>query len=101
PVRERELDLRIHLHLTDARELVLDRVLDRDDVLLGGIDLLERRVERGRLAAAGRAGDEDDAVALADQTLHGLQILTGEPELLEPEQRRRAVEQTHDDALAE
>ena len=47
---------------------ILDRVLDRDDVLEGGfVDVLDDRGERGRLPAAGRAGDQDDAALLLRQ----------------------------------
>ncbi len=41
----------------------LDRVLDRADVHLGRGESLQRRIERRRLAGAGRAGHQDDAVA--------------------------------------
>ena len=47
-------------------EAVLDRVLDRDDVDLGPADDVQRRVERGRLAGAGRAGDQDHPVGLGE-----------------------------------
>src|SRR6266480_4470931 len=41
---------------------VLDRILDREDVVLPlGVDLVNHRGERGRLAAAGGAGDEHEA----------------------------------------
>src|SRR4051794_41682943 len=43
----------VGLHLRDALELVLDRVLDRDDVLLGRVDLGQRRVQRRRFTRAG------------------------------------------------
>ena len=60
-VREGQAGARVDLHLADAGEPVLDRVLDGDDVDLGPADLGERRVERRRLARAGRAGDEQRA----------------------------------------
>ena len=43
------------LHLLDAVEVVLDRVLDAHDGAAGVVQLAERRVERRRLAGAGRA----------------------------------------------
>ena len=52
----------VHGDLRDARQLILDRVLDRDDLLGHRVAKLECGVERGRLSAAGRAGDEDHAV---------------------------------------
>jgi hypothetical protein len=45
----------VDLHLVDSREPELDRILDRDDVDLGTVDLRQRRVERRRLTGAGRA----------------------------------------------
>ena len=64
-VRE-ALGVAVHLALVDQAALVLvevlDRVLDREDVLVPlGVDLVDHRRERRRLAAAGRAGDEDQA----------------------------------------
>ena len=42
-------------HLVDALEVVLDRVLGGHDVDVRGVDRVDRRVERGGLAGAGRA----------------------------------------------
>ena len=55
--------------LIDERAFVrvqkLDRVFEGEDVnLLGFVQLIQQRGERSRLAAASRAGDEDDAVFL-------------------------------------
>ena len=55
PVGERDAGLLVDLDLVDRREDVLDRVLDRHDVDRVVVDLGERRVERRRLARAGRA----------------------------------------------
>ena len=56
----------VHLALIDQAALVLvdvlDRILDRQDVLAAfGVDLVDHRGERGRLAAAGRSGHEHQA----------------------------------------
>ncbi len=56
----------VDLALVDQAALVrvheLDRVLDRQDVLAPlGVDLVDHRRQRRRLAAAGRAGDEHQA----------------------------------------
>ena len=64
--------LRLTLIWLIAAEPVLDRVLDRDDVLLDLVDLLQRRVEGRRLARAGRAGDQDRAVGLVEGLLEAL-----------------------------
>ena len=52
----------VHLHLGDAGDLHLDRVLERDDVAVRRVDLLQRRVERAGLAAARRAGEQHQAL---------------------------------------
>ena len=49
----------------------LDRILDRDDVLLArAVDVIDHRRERRRLSGAGRAGDEHEAAVLARELLH-------------------------------
>ena len=49
----------------------LDRILDRDDVLVArAVDVVEHRRERRRLARAGRAGDEHEAAVLLGEPLH-------------------------------
>src|SRR6185369_11009003 len=55
--REGEALLLVHRNLQHPGKLVFDRVLDGDDLVLGAIDLGERRVEGGGLAAAGGPGD--------------------------------------------
>ena len=46
----------------------LDRVLDRDDVLLHRpVHVVDHRRQRGRLAGAGRAGEQDDPALLVGQ----------------------------------
>ena len=57
-----EPDLALVEHRALVAERVLDRVLDRDDVIrVLRVDVVDHRGERGRLARAGRAGDEHDA----------------------------------------
>src|SRR3989475_472193 len=99
-VRERQFDLRVHRGLRDSLQLVLDRILDGHDVEVGPVDLAQRRVERGGLAGAGRAGDEDDPVRPVDDRLHDAELLLVHPDLGEVEQHRALVEQTHHHPLA-
>src|SRR5262249_23882629 len=100
PAREREPDRRLHVDLVDAEELVLDRVLDGDDLLVGSVDLVERTVERGGLAAAGGAGHQDHAVRLVDERSELAQDVLGKAERLEVHDDARAVEDAEHDALA-
>ena len=62
--REGEVDLGFDGDLHDAGELVLDRIFDRDDAPLHRVEHGKERVKRRALAAAGRAGEQDDAVGL-------------------------------------
>ena len=55
------------LRLAQAGQLVLDRVFHRYDDVAHRIQPGERGVQRGGLARARGAGDEHDAVGLADQ----------------------------------
>ena len=74
----------VHLALVDEAALVLvdvlDRILDREDVLVPlAVDLVDHRRERRRLAAAGRTGDEHEAARpLGERREHRRQ-----PELVE------------------
>ena len=90
-----------HLDLVDADEVELDRVLGGHDVGLGRVDPRDRRVERVGLAAAGRPGDQHHAPRLADLRLELAQRLRLEAQLRHVEHQLGAVEQTHDDLLAE
>ena len=68
---ERVADRRVDGHLHDAVDVVLDRVLGGDQLVLDRVQLVQRAVERGRLAGAGRTGDQHDAVGLADHLAEG------------------------------
>ena len=99
--REGHLDLGVDLGLADAVEVVLDRVLDRHDVARVVVEPLQRRVQRGGLARAGRAGDQQDAVRLVDQLVDQLAGCCGSmPSALEVEPAGLLVEQAQHHALA-
>ncbi|MNQ78045.1 hypothetical protein D3C85_929470 [compost metagenome] len=70
--REGHADLGIDLGLAHAVDGVFDRVLDRQDVAGGVVEQRQTGIEAGRLARAGRAGDEDDAVGLAQGAAEGV-----------------------------
>ena len=65
PDGKRQAGLQVHLDLCESGNLVLDRILDRDDVHLGLVDHVQRRVEARGLARPGRPRDEGGAVGLA------------------------------------
>ncbi len=58
-------------------------ILDGDDLVLDGLDLGQRGVERGGLAGAGRAGHEHHAVGLADVLAEAPQLDLREAEDVE------------------
>jgi hypothetical protein len=69
-------------HVASLRPLDhLDRVLDRDDVVLAGlVEVGDHRGQRRRLAGADRARDEDEAVVVAQELLQRVEV-GREPEL--------------------
>ena len=81
--RERQALLLVDRDLRDALQLILDRILDRDDLVFDRLDLRERRVERRRLAAAGRPGHEHHAVRLGDVLAEPAQLELREPQDVE------------------
>ena len=97
---EGQARLGVDLHLVDAGEPVLDRVLDGDDVLLGLVEDVERGVERGGLAGARGAGDQDGPVRLGERLLEALERLVREAQVLEAQHHVGLVEEAHDDLLA-
>ena len=98
--REIEADLVLDLHLIDAGEVILDRIFRGDDLGVGAVELVERGVERGRLARARRTGDEDDAVGAANQVFELPEIVFGEPQLPDADLDVVFVEDPHHDRLA-
>ena len=86
--------------LRDALELILDRILDGEDVEVGRVDLGQAGVQRRRLAGAGRAGDEHDAVRALDELVDDHEVIVAEADVGEVEEHARAIEQTDRDALA-
>src|SRR5207244_12539748 len=74
---------------------------DRADVDLGRGELLHRRVQRRRLAGARRAGDENDAVGLADHLVPTRVVFGAKAQLLKIADQHLGREDTHHDLFAE
>ena len=85
--------LRVHGDLRHAFELVFDRVLDGDDLLGGALPKTERRIQRGRLAAARRTCGEHDPVGSLREPSECLQRVRPHPQLVEPHRPPAPVEQ--------
>ena len=62
-------------HWFTPGQVVLDRVLGGDDLHVGPVQLVERGVQGGRLARAGRPGDQQDAVGTFDQLLEPCEVV--------------------------
>src|SRR6266849_142506 len=61
-------------NLRDSPDLILDRVFNRDDLVFVVLDLINGGVKRGRLAAAGRPGNEHHPVRLLDVAAEPAQV---------------------------
>ncbi len=90
----------VHLHLRDAGDLHLDRVLEGDDVAVGGADLLDPGVQGVGLAGAGRAGDEDQALRLHQRGVDELELRGGQAGAVQPRDVVGRRQQADDDLLA-
>ena len=66
--------LLVHRNLGDPLELVFDRILDGDDLVFLGLDLRDRGIQGGRLAASGGTGDQHHPVGLTDVAAELLQV---------------------------
>ena len=96
---EAQADLGIHLRLAHALDRIFDRIFDGEDVAAAVVQRAQARIKRGRLAAAGRAGDEDDAIGLMQRAAEHRVGHAGEPEHIEGNACILLVEDTHDNAL--
>src|ERR1041385_1504944 len=64
----------VHRNLRDAVDLVFHWIFNGDDLVFVGLDLIQGRVERGGLAAAGGAGDQHHAVGFQNVAAELAQI---------------------------
>src|SRR5699024_4681125 len=56
----------VEVDLIDSRHVDFDRILDRRDIAVFGVEYVECRVEGDRFTAPGRAGDQDHAIRFVD-----------------------------------
>ena len=68
-------DVCLHHDLVNTWKLVLDRVLDGNDLFVRLVDDVQTGVKRGRLARAGRTGDQQNPVWEAEKLLESLLII--------------------------
>ena len=98
--REREIDLRFHVHLQNTRQFVFDRFLDRDDAARYRIDRAQIAIQRCRFSAAGRAGKQNDSVRLRQKMADRLLLLLAHVQPVESELLPAAAEQSQADRFA-
>ena len=92
--------LSLHLALVDAGEVVFDRVFGGDDLAVGAVELVERAVERRRLARTGRPGHQEDAVGPLDDLLERLVVLFLEAQVLNADADAVGTQNTQHDRFA-
>ena len=97
---EGQLDLLVDLDLVDAVETVFNRILHGDDLAVGLVQFVQRRVQGGRLAAAGGPGDEHHPRVTMDRAAEALEQFRRHAEIGELMHASCAVEQAHDDRFA-
>ncbi len=73
--------LGVHLHLIDARDSILDRILNGDDVDFRPDDSVQRRVQAGGLTRARGSADDEHAVGLLVRVLPVAEIGRREAEI--------------------
>ena len=98
--REGHADALVHLRLADPAQVVFDRIFHRHDVGGGGFEPRHRGIKRGRLARAGRAGHEHDAVRPADQLVEMDQRVARHAQRFEVQPLRVLFQQTQHRAFA-
>ena len=72
---ERQLNVISNLALIHPRKVVFNRVLRRNNLLVGLIKLLQSGVQRRSLAASGRASNQEDTVGPLDYLLELLEVI--------------------------
>ena len=83
--------LLVDRYLGNSPQLILHRILDRDDLVFGRLDLRQAGVQSGRLTRAGRTGDQDHAVRLVNRIAEIGKRLLLESELRHVELQIRLV----------
>ena len=98
---EGDVDQRLHRDLVKLLMHHLHRIFDGDDIFFRRGDFLQGGIEGGRFAAAGRAGDQDNAVGGGDEAVVDHQIPLGKPETVDLLEDHVRIENPHDRLFAE
>jgi len=87
--------------VVDAGQRLLDRVLGGDDVDVRLVDVVEHRVQGGRLARSGGTRDEDQALLEPSRAADHLELVPAEAEAVQVGQVSLLLEQADHRLLAE
>ena len=80
-IRESQIHRSVHLNLINTFQLVLNRILHRDDLPVRFVNVVETGIKRGRLAGTCRPGHQQDAVRQLNQILKRLLVICEESQL--------------------
>ena len=97
---EGEADLRVDLHLVDAGQMDLDRIFGGGDVAIGDVQQVQAGVQGDSLAAAGRAGQQHQALRPPQCGEIALPRRVLQPQLFDAELGGAGIEQAQHHFLA-
>ena len=83
--------------MVHSSELILHRIFNGDDLADLVVDLVQRGVQRGSLAAACRSRDQHNAVGQIENPSKALQLPRSQADLGQAPQGRVLSQETHDD----
>ena len=98
---EGKTDALVDGHLHDPFDVILDRVLGGKEFGVNGVDAAQARVKRGGLAAARRAGDDENAIGPGDDLGDVVVNELGQAEAFDLEVDRGAIEDAEHDRFSE
>lgn len=86
----------LHLHLIDPRQIILHRVLSRDDLAVRTVQFAKCRIQSCRFAGTRGTGHQKNAVRTTNNVLKGAVIVVAETQIADPNLDVVAVQNTHD-----
>mmetsp|Transcript_23988 Transcript_23988/g.43904 ORF Transcript_23988/g.43904 Transcript_23988/m.43904 type:complete len:505 (+) Transcript_23988:8391-9905(+) len=99
PVGKGHANLGVDLRLADALQVILNRVLDRDDVALVPVGQLQQGIERRGFARPRGAGGKDDPVGQRRQPFQQRDLCRAQAQVGQWQQPRRPVKDPQHDPL--
>jgi hypothetical protein len=97
---ERQTYAIVDLYLRYAAQLVLDGILDGENLLAPGSDVVDRGLQRSGLARSCRTGGEDDTMRPRDGALECGAHIVGHADLLEADPAGLLVQEAEHDTFA-